>query len=110
MYPCPSGNFGDPQKTCTCAPAVVTKYQKRILGPLFDRIDIHIEAPRVDYKKLSRDRMGETSESIHTRVQAAHNIQLARFATIESSNIVANADTHVGEIDSSSSDRMKVKV
>jgi len=62
------------------------------------RIDIHIEVPRVDYEKLSGDRMGETSESIRARVQAACNIQLARFAKIESSNIVANADMRVGEI------------
>lgn len=98
MYPCPCGYFSDPQKACTCAPAVVTKYQKRISGPLLDRIDIHIEVPRVDYEKLSGDRMGKTSESIRARVQAARNIQLARFANIESSNIVANADMRVGEI------------
>jgi len=65
---------------------------------LLDRIDIHIEVPRVDYEKLSGDRMGETSESIRKRVQAARNIQLARFSNIESSNIVANADMRVGEI------------
>jgi len=87
-----------PTKACGCAPAVVTKYQKRISGPLLDRIDIHIEVPRVDYEKLSGDRMGETSESIRARVQVARNIQLARFANIESSNIVANADMRVGEI------------
>jgi predicted ATPase with chaperone activity len=43
---------------------MVTKYQKRISGPLLDRIDIHIEVPRVDYKKLSGNRLGETSELI----------------------------------------------
>ena len=56
MNPCPCGWFSDPQKACTCVPAVVTKYQKRISGPLLDRIDIHIEVPRVDYEKLSGDR------------------------------------------------------
>jgi len=58
VYPCPCGFYLDPQKACGCAPAVVTKYQKRISGPLLDRIDIHIEVPRVDYEKLSGDRMG----------------------------------------------------
>jgi magnesium chelatase family protein len=72
--------------------------KKRISGPLLDRIDIHIEVPRVDYEKLSGDRMGETSESIRVRVQAARSIQLARFANIESSNIVANANMRVEEI------------
>jgi len=57
-----------------CAPALVTKYQKRISGPLLDRIDIHIEVPRVDYEKLSGDRMGESSEAIRARVQAARDI------------------------------------
>src|SRR5258706_8412875 len=80
VHPCPCGNWGDPQKACGCAPAVVTKYQKRISGPLLDRIDIHIEVPRVDYEKLSGDRLGESSETIRKRVQAARNIQLARFS------------------------------
>lgn len=65
---------------------------------MLDRIDIHIKVPRVDYEKLSEDRIGESSEAICTRVQAARNIQLARFSKIESSNIVANADMHVGGI------------
>jgi magnesium chelatase family protein len=67
--------------------------KKRISGPLLDRIDIHIEVPRVDYEKLSGDRMGEMSPSIQARVQAARNIQLARFA-----NIVANSDRRVREM------------
>jgi magnesium chelatase family protein len=98
MNPCPCGNFGDPQKACGCAPAVVTKYQKRISGPLLDRIDIHIEVPRVDYEKLSGDRMGETSESIRARVQAALDIQNKRFANGKAYEIVNNADMRIGEI------------
>jgi magnesium chelatase family protein len=98
MNPCPCGFYGDTQKPCTCAPAVVTKYQKRISGPLLDRIDIHIEVPRVDYEKLSGDRIGDSSEAIRARVQAARNIQLRRFSKVESSNIVCNADMHIGEI------------
>ncbi len=68
MNPCPCGYHGDSQKPSTCSPAVVTKYQKRIFGPLVDRIDIHIEVPRVNYEKLSGDRVGESSESIRARV------------------------------------------
>jgi len=79
MNPCPCGWLNDPQKACGYAPAVVTKYQKRISGPLLDRNDIHIEVPRVDYEKLSGDRMGETSETIRKRVQAARNIQQQRL-------------------------------
>ena len=106
VHPCPCGYYGDSQKPCTCAHALVTKYQKRISGPLLDRIDIHIEVPRVDYEKLSEDRMGESSEAIRARVQAARNIQQARFTNPESrisnngssTDNVCNADMRVGEI------------
>ncbi|MCI0553484.1 MAG: ATP-binding protein, partial [Anaerolineae bacterium] len=97
MNPCPCGYYGDLQKPCTCAPATVTKYQKRISGPLLDRIDIHIEVPRVDYEKLSGDRVGESSESIRARVQAARDVQNKRFSS-NRSDIVCNADMRVGEI------------
>ncbi len=105
MNPCPCGYFGDPIKPCTCAPSTVTKYQKRISGPLLDRIDIHIEVPRVDYQKLSSDRLGESSDAIRKRVQAARDRQTARFANPDSpktkhelTNVVSNADMRVGEI------------
>lgn len=77
---------------------MVTKYQKRISGPLLDRIDIHIEVPRVDYEKLSNDRVGETSNSIRQRVQAARDIQNKRFTNEEAKDIVCNADMRVGEV------------
>jgi magnesium chelatase family protein len=92
MNPCPCGFYGDSQKPCTGAPALVTKYRKRISDPLLDRIDIHIEVPRVDYEKLSADRVGESSEAIRTRVQAARDIQSKRFSNNGLSDIVCNAD------------------
>jgi len=104
MNPCPCGYYGDPIKPCTCAPSTVTKYQKRISGPLLDRIDIHVEVPRVDYQKLSNDRLGEPSEAIRCRVEAARRRQRERYCSsstmsnIQSANILANADMRVGEI------------
>ncbi len=109
MNPSPCGYSNHPQKPCTCAPSVVTKYQKRISGPILDRIDIHIEVPSVNYEKLSGDRVGETAASIRARVQAARNIQLQRFSKIESSNIVCIADMHIGEIRQFCKLRKKVK-
>ncbi len=109
MNPCPCGYYGDPIKPCTCAPSTVTKYQKRISGPLLDRIDIHVEVPRVDYQKLSDDRLGEASELIRARVEKARELQRLRFATGQTSkvdgrtsrfdalNVVCNADMRVGE-------------
>jgi magnesium chelatase family protein len=103
MNPCPCGYYGDSQKPCTCAPSTVTKYQKRISGPLLDRIDIHIEVPRVDFEKLSSDRVGETSASIRRRVQAARDIQTQRYSNTRNSNsdslnIMCNADMRLAEI------------
>ncbi len=97
MNPCPCGYYGDSLKPCTCAPSMVTKYQKRISGPLLDRIDIHVEVPRVDYEKLSGNKVSESSESIRKRVQAARNIQQLRF-THYHSDIISNADMRIGEI------------
>jgi len=80
----------------------VTKYQKRISGPLLDRIDIHIEVPRVDYEKLSSDRLGETSAAIRARVEAARQRQRERFddgrAFDAPLQVMCNADMRVGEI------------
>jgi magnesium chelatase family protein len=95
MNPCPCGFYGDSQKPCTCASSTVTKYQKRISGPLLDRIDIHVEVPRVDYNKLSSDRLGETSASIRARVQAARQMQLDRF---KGTDIICNADMRIAEV------------
>jgi magnesium chelatase family protein len=80
MNPCPCGFYGDPVKDCTCSPMAIARYQKRISGPLLDRIDIHVEVPRVDYDKLADKRNAETSAAIRARVQEARERQLHRFA------------------------------
>ncbi len=77
---------------------MVTKYQKRISGPLLDRINIHIEVPRVDYEKLGGDRVGESSEAIRKRVQSARDIQNKRFSNDQGTGIICNADMRVGEV------------
>ena len=69
---------------------MVSRYQKRISGPLLDRIDIHIEVPRVEYEKLSDDRMGEPSAALRERVEAARERQRQRF--VGRSGIRTNAD------------------
>ena len=97
MNPCPCGWYGDPIKPCTCAPSTVTKYQKRISGPLLDRIDIHVEVPRVDYEKLSKDRLGESSAAIRQRVEAARQVQRKRFADL-SASVACNADMRIAEV------------
>jgi len=95
MNACPCGYYGDPVKPCTCSNMVVTKYQKRISGPLLDRIDIHIEVPRVEYEKLSSDRLGEASEVVQKRVEVARQRQRARFAA---DGLTCNADMRPAEV------------
>lgn len=79
MNPCQCGYYGDPLKPCTCSHSQVTTYQKRISGPLLDRIDIHIQVPRVDYQKLSSDRLSEPSSVVQARVETARENQRHRF-------------------------------
>jgi magnesium chelatase family protein len=95
MNPCPCGYSGDSVKTCTCSPGTVTKYQKRISGPLLDRIDIHIEVPRVEFDKLSDQRLGESSALIRNRVEAARQRQRDRFG---SNGVTCNADMRPAEV------------
>jgi len=95
MNPCPCGYYGDPVKPCTCSMSMVTKYQKRISGPLLDRIDIHIQVPRVDYEKLSDSRLGEPSSVVQGRVEAARELQRIRF---KGTSTACNADMHPAEV------------
>ncbi|MBI5650952.1 MAG: YifB family Mg chelatase-like AAA ATPase [Chloroflexi bacterium] len=95
MNPCPCGYYGDPVKECTCSLSNVLRYQKRISGPLLDRIDIHIQVPRVDYEKLSGDRLGEKSETIRARVETSRAKQRARFA---GANLQCNGDMGPAEV------------
>ena len=66
-------------RECTCSSSNVTRYQKRISGPLLDRIDIHVEVPRVDYDKLTDERRGEPSRAIRERVERARRAQRKRY-------------------------------
>ncbi len=95
MNPCPCGYFSDALRECNCSTLAIARYQKRISGPLLDRIDIHIEVPRVDYEKLARKRQVETSATIRARVQAARERQIKRFAQIKLS---CNAEMGPGEV------------
>ena len=102
MNPCPCGYYQDALKECVCSNSVITRYQKRISGPMLDRIDIHIEVPRVDYEKLSDDRLGELSANVQARVEAARERQRERFANEQknkgANSIACNADMRPAEV------------
>ncbi len=89
MNPCPCGFYGDPTRACTCSSSTVSRYQKRISGPLLDRIDIFVEVPRVEFEKLAGETLGEPSAIVRERVEAARERQKARFA---GSRLACNAE------------------
>ena len=95
MNPCPCGFFGDPEKECSCSPATIGRYQKRISGPLLDRIDIHVDVPRVNYDKLSSDRLGEPSRSVRGRVEVARQRQRERFRALDEQGAGTPESQHV---------------
>jgi magnesium chelatase family protein len=79
MNPCPCGFFGDPKRECRCSPHMIQKYRNKISGPLLDRIDIHIEVPAVQYKEISGEATGESSDTIRARVETARASQRQRL-------------------------------
>ena len=79
MNSCPCGYFTDPKKECHCTPYQIQKYLSKISGPLLDRIDIHLEVPRLSYELLSQKRNGEPSNIIRERINMARGIQKNRY-------------------------------
>jgi len=77
--PCPCGYATDPGRTCSCTSMQIERYRKKISGPLLDRIDLHVEVPRVEFEKLTAQENGESSASIRTRVENARDRQTSRF-------------------------------
>jgi magnesium chelatase family protein len=88
--PCPCGFYGDMERACTCPEAVVTRYQKRLSGPIMDRIDMHLSVPRVDFEKLHSGQVSECSAAIRERVLSARERQWRRFA--EAPNVRSNSE------------------
>lgn len=80
--PCPCGFANDSEKNCTCSPMQINNYKKKISGPILDRIDLHIEVPRVKFDKLTSVDDGENSKTIKQRVQQARKIQQKRFENL----------------------------
>jgi magnesium chelatase family protein len=95
MNPCPCGYHGDPVRECTCSANAIARYQKRISGPLLDRIDIHVEVPRVDYEKLADKRSVESSAVVRERVQRARERQLQR---LKGTRLTCNAEMGPAEV------------
>ena len=80
--PCPCGYATDPEKPCVCSPEQKHRYQKKISGPLLDRIDLHVDVPRVQFEKLHTVALSESSALVRERVEAARERQRKRFASL----------------------------
>jgi len=95
MNPCPCGFLGDPQHHCTCTPPMLQRYRNRLSGPLLDRIDLHVEVPRVPHKDLTDQSPAESSVAIRERVNRARKIQHERLAPF---NLHANSQMQTRHI------------
>lgn len=96
MNPCPCGYLNDSIKECICAPSQIIRYKRKLSGPLLDRIDLHVEVPRLKYEEMAKkEGAGESSKDIRKRVENARNIQVARFT---SDGILTNREMSVRHI------------
>ena len=94
--PCPCGYYGSQKKQCTCLPGSISRYRKKLSGPILDRIDLHVEVPEVKLKKLTAEKLdGERSDVIRKRVQAACARQRTRF---RDGKILSNAEMNSREV------------
>lgn len=79
--PCPCGYAGDPVEHCTCTPSAIARYNRKLSGPILDRIDLHVSVPRLTPEELVaiEGKCGETSAEVRKRVTAARKIQAERW-------------------------------
>ncbi len=92
MNPCPCGYASHPRKECVCSPSAVSRYQRRISGPMLERIDIFVEVPPVEFESLLGESVAESSEQVRDRVIAARHIQEDRFASTQNRPAIFNAE------------------
>ncbi len=83
LNPCPCGYSGDKLRGCSCSPHAISRYLARLSGPLLDRIDMHVEVPRLPYEDMSRQVSAEPSASVRARVEQARGRQRERLGPVE---------------------------
>jgi magnesium chelatase family protein len=87
--PCPCGYLGDQEKNCICSGSQIINYKKKISGPILDRIDLHIEVPKIKFEKLTSSDAAESSATIKARVEKARQAQRERF---KDTNLITNSE------------------
>lgn len=94
--PCPCGYYLSKKKQCTCQPSIISRYQKKISGPILDRIDLHVQVSEGEVEKLSSSKdQAETSTQIRNRVEKAREIQRNRYSR---SNVLYNAELSTRQV------------
>ena len=97
MNPCPCGNYGIKNKDCVCSATNLARYQRKISGPIVDRVDLWLEVSNVDHSRLMEKRGNEeTTATIQKRVLAARKVQSERFKSAK--NIKTNSDMGAKDI------------
>ncbi len=114
MNPCPCGYLGDKEKQCTCSDFQINRYLSKLSGPLLDRIDLHIDVPRLTSKELiDNSSHEESSISIRKRVMSARKIQAERYkdeGILTNSELTAKLIKKYCQIDNESASLMKVAI
>ena len=111
MNPCPCGYLGDKEKQCTCTEYQISRYQSRLSGPLLDRIDLHVDVPRLTSEELLNTRpSGENSNDIRKRVVSARKIQAERYRNdgiLTNSELTSKLIRKYCQIDKASAELLK---
>ncbi len=99
MNPCPCGYYGDPDKECKCSAGDITRYRRKISGPFLDRIDLHLQVPRVKIDKLVDKKVAESSKNIRQRVENARQYQNNRFKKLSKKGVtITNSEMNIPQI------------
>ncbi len=97
MNPCPCGKYGS-EESCTCMPSTLAGYQRKLSGPIVDRIDLWVKVSKINHNKLSETKKGESSEVVRARILSAREKQNSRFAN-HPSGISTNNEMRAGDIE-----------
>lgn len=112
MNPCPCGYLGDKEKQCTCTEYQISRYQSRLSGPLLDRIDLHVDVPRLTSEELLNTQpSGENSNDIRKRVVSARKIQAERYRNddiLTNSELTSKLIRKYCQIDKASAELLKI--
>lgn len=92
LNPCPCGFYGDPEKKCTCSLGQVFSYQKKMSGPLLDRIDLHVTVPRLTYEQLLGPAKREAAATVRQRVENARVVQVQRLGAMRTNSEMTPAE------------------